>query len=75
MLLIRAFIRRWMAAVESLVISLVKTAYYHSAAGWNLFTVCQKWSGRSCIDLVGISDYRGDLMPGGICIFKENQEK
>ena len=34
-----------------------ETAYYHSAAGRNLFPVCKKWSGRRFTDLVGISDY------------------
>ena len=51
-----------------------ETAYYHSAAGRNLFPVCKKWSGRRFTDLVGISDYRSDLVSGGICIFKENQK-
>ena len=34
-----------------------QTAYYYSAAGWNFFRVCQKWSDDSFADLVGISDY------------------
>ena len=34
-----------------------ETAYYYSAAGWNFFRVCQKWSDDSFADLVGISDY------------------
>ena len=34
-----------------------ETAYYYSAAGWNFFRVCQKWSDGSFADLVGISDY------------------
>ena len=29
----------------------------------------------SFADLVGISDHGSDLMPGGICIFKEDQKK
>ena len=52
-----------------------ETAYYHSAAGRNLFTVCQKWPDGRFTDLVGISDYRSDCMSGRICIFKENQKK
>ena len=49
-----------------------ETAYYHSAAGRNLFPVCKKWSSRRFTDLVGISDYRSNCMPGRLCIFKED---
>ena len=49
-----------------------ETAYYHFATGRNLFTVCKKWSGGRFNDLVGISDYRSNCMPGRLCIFKED---
>ncbi|WP_342979500.1 MULTISPECIES: polysaccharide biosynthesis C-terminal domain-containing protein [unclassified Ruminococcus] len=52
-----------------------QTAYYHPAVGGNLFPVCKKWSGGRFTDLVGISDYRSNCMPSGLCIFKENQKK
>ena len=43
--------------LESLVISLFETADYYPATGGNLFSVCQKWSDGSFVDLVGISNY------------------
>ena len=52
-----------------------KTAHYHPATGWNLFSVCQKRSDWYFADLVGISDHGGDRMSCGICIFKEDQKE
>ena len=75
MLLIRVFIRHWTVAVESLVISLLRQLIIISAAGGNLFNICQKRSDGSFTDLVGISDYGSDLVSGGVRIFKENQKK
>lgn len=34
-----------------------ETADYYPAIGGNLFSVCQKWSDGSFVDLVGISNY------------------
>ena len=34
-----------------------ETADYYPATGGNLFSVCQKWSDGSFVDLVGISNY------------------
>ena len=45
----------WWCGITGLFPS--ETAYYYSAAGWNFFRVCQKWSDDSFADLVGISDY------------------
>ena len=61
--------------IESLVISLLRQLVIHIAAGRNIFDFCQKWTGRSFVDLVGISDNRVYSVSGGICIVEENQKE
>ena len=61
--------------VESLVISLLRQLIIIlPLAGIFSLLVRNGQDGRFP-DLVGISDYRSNCMPGGLCIFKENQKK
>ena len=55
--------------VESLVISLLRQLVLILPLAGIFFCVCQKWSYGSFTDLVGISDYRSDLVSGGIMYF------
>ena len=52
-----------------------KAACNYFAACRNFFCVCQKWSDGRFADLVVISDYGGDCVPGWIFVFEENQKK
>ena len=60
--------------MESLIISLFKTACYYIAACGCIFYDCSKWTGRNLADLVGISNNRDYSMCRRGCIFEEDQE-
>ena len=61
--------------VESLVISLLRQVVIILPLAGIFAVFVRNGQMGSSINLVGISDYRSDLMSGGICILKENQKK